>query len=386
MNDTNRTSAEIAPGAVITGGAPEGYDARLVADLVARARGPVLHVARDDARAAAMAEALAVLAPDLPVLHFPAWDCLPYDRVSPNPEIAAARMATLAALAHGFDRPAVVLTTLNAASQRVPAREVVAGASFTAQAGRQVDVDGLVAWLSRMGFNRASTVIEPGDFAVRGGIIDIFPPGQANPVRLDFFGDVMESARRFDAESQRTIEKIASVELAPASEVILDEAAIPRFRGRYREVFGAARLDDPLYASVSEGRKHQGMEHWVALFHERMDRLFDYLPGAPVTLDHQVPEALAARLDMVRDHYEARRPTAPVRRTSSTSLPANGTRLWPRGQAAGSRRTSYRPVPASSMPGAVSAVPSRPSASRRASTSSRRWSITSAPGRPPGRW
>ena len=307
MNAPNRTSAETPSGTVTIGGAPEGFDAKLVADLVTRAKGPVLHIARDDARAAAMAESLAVFAPGLPVLHFPAWDCLPYDRVSPNPEIAAARMATLAVLAHGFDRPAIVLTTLNAATQKVPAREVVAEASFTATAGYQVDVDGLVAWLSRMGFNRASTVIEPGDFAVRGGIIDIFPPGQENPVRLDFFGDVLESARRFDAETQRTVEKAQRVELAPASEVILDEAAITRFRTRYREIFGAARLDDPLYASVSEGRKHQGMEHWVALFHDRLETLFDYLPGTLVTIDHQVAEASKVRHDMVRDHYEARR-------------------------------------------------------------------------------
>jgi len=301
---------EIAPGAVTVGGTPEGFDARLVADLVGRAKGPVIHVARDDARAAAMAEALAVFAPALPVLHFPAWDCLPYDRVSPNPEISAARMATLAALAHGFDRPGVVLTTLNAATQRVPARAVVAEASFRAQVGFQVDVDGLVAWLARMGFNRASTVIEPGDFAVRGGIIDIFPPGQTSPVRLDFFGDVLENARSFDPETQRTIEKVTLVELAPASEVILDEAAITRFRTRYREVFGAAGLDDPLYSSVSQGRKQQGMEHLVALFHERLETLFDYLPDAPTTLDHQVAEACKARLDMIADHYEVRREAA----------------------------------------------------------------------------
>ncbi len=310
MNAATRTPAEIAPGAVTVGGAPEGYDARLVAELAVRAAGPVIHVARDDARAAAMAEALAVFAPELPVLSFPAWDCLPYDRVSPNPEIAAARMATLAALAHGFDRPSVVLATLGAATQRVPARDVVAAASFTAEAGRPVAVEGLVAWLSRMGFNRASTVIEPGDFAVRGGIIDIFPPGQATPVRLDFFGDVLESARRFDPETQRTIETVARVELAPASEVILDEAAVTRFRTRYREVFGAARLDDPLYAAVSEGRKHQGMEHWAPLFHARMETLFDYLPDAPVTLEHQAAEACKARIDLLRDHYEARREAA----------------------------------------------------------------------------
>ncbi len=304
--ETETHVAKIAPGAVAVGGAPEGYDAKLVADLVARADGPVIHVARDDARAAGIAEALGFFAPDLPVLHFPAWDCLPYDRVSPNPEIAAARMSTLAALAAGWDRPAVVLTTVNAATQYVPARDTVAEASFAVRIGSRVDIEALTAWLTRMGYNRASTVAEHGDFAVRGGIIDIFPPGAPNPVRLDFFGDELEGARRFDAETQRSLARMKRVELAPASEIVLDAEAIQRFRTRYRETFGAPRLDDPLYEAVSNGRKHQGMEHWLPLFHERLETLFDYLPGAPVTLEFQVDDARAARWDMVGDHYGAR--------------------------------------------------------------------------------
>ncbi|MEL6217673.1 MAG: transcription-repair coupling factor [Pseudomonadota bacterium] len=300
------THGEIAPGAVTICGAPEGWDGKLVADLAARAGGPVLHVARDDARAAALTDALGVFAPDLPVLQLPAWDCLPYDRVSPNPEIAATRMATLAVLASGWDRPAVVVTTLNAALQQVPAPETVAEASFVADTDSPVAVDGLIAWLTRMGFSRASTVIEPGDFAVRGGIVDIYAPGASHPVRLDFFGDVLESARRFDPETQRTVEKIGRVELAPASEVILDEAAIQRFRRRYRETFGAARLDDPLYAAVSEGRKVQGMEHYLGLFHDQLSTVFAYLPKAVVSLDGRIEEARAARLAQIAEHYDAR--------------------------------------------------------------------------------
>ncbi|MEM6679857.1 MAG: transcription-repair coupling factor, partial [Pseudomonadota bacterium] len=297
----------LRPGRVTVGGAPEGYDAKRVADLAARAEGPVIHVARDDARAAALRDALAIWAPGLPIFAFPAWDCLPYDRVSPNPEIAAERMATLARLAsRPPEAPCVVVTTLNAATQRVPARETVAEASFEGRVGHRVDVDGLTAWLARKGFNRASTVAEHGDYAIRGGIIDIFPPGSTNPVRLDFFGDVLESARRFDASTQRTVAKIKRLSLAPASEVILEQETIQRFRGRFRELFGAPRVDDPLYAAVSEGRKHQGMEHWLPLFHERLATLFDYLPEAPVTLDDQIDAALAARAETVRDHYQAR--------------------------------------------------------------------------------
>ncbi len=296
----------LAPDTITIGGAPEGYDAKLIADLIARAEGPVVFVARDDARAAAMTEALSVFSPDLPVMQFPAWDCLPYDRISPNPEIAAARMATLAALAGGFDAQSVILTTVNAATQMTPAPALVAGSSFVARVDYQIDMDALTAFLSRMGYARAATVTEHGDFAVRGGIVDIFPPGWENPVRLDLFGDVLDGARMFEAETQRTIEKVDRVELAPASEVVLDPDSIQRFRRNYRHEFGAAGLDDPLYEAVTEGRKHQGMEHWAPFFHDELATLFDYLPGAPVALDHQVEEARAARWDTIGDHYAAR--------------------------------------------------------------------------------
>ncbi len=289
------------------GGAPEGFDARLLAQEVARADRPVIHVARDDKRAEAMAQALAFLAPGLSVLRFPAWDCLPFDRVSPNPEIASARMATLAALAHGVPGPFVLLTTLSAAQQRVPARDTVAGASFAAQVGRRIDEGALRAWLVRMGFAQSPTVTEPGDFAIRGGIFDIFPPGETGPVRLDLFGDVLDSARRFDPVSQRSLERLERVEFAPVSEIILDDAAITRFRQNYRIEFGAAGSDDPLYEAVSAGRKHQGMEHWLPFFHARMETLFDYLPGAPVMLDDQLDPARIARWDGIADQYDARR-------------------------------------------------------------------------------
>ncbi|MEC8575597.1 MAG: transcription-repair coupling factor, partial [Pseudomonadota bacterium] len=162
-------------------------------------------------------------------------------------------------------------------------------------------------YLTRMGFTKSPTVMEPGDFAVRGGIIDIFPPGQAGPVRLDLFGDVLDGARRFDPATQRTTEKLDLIELAPVSEVILDEAAITRFRQNYRIEFGAAGTDDPLYEAVSAGRKYQGLEHWLPFFHEELETLFDYLPGATVTLDDQVTPARLARWDSITDQYETRK-------------------------------------------------------------------------------
>ncbi|MBR9836791.1 MAG: transcription-repair coupling factor [Rhodobacteraceae bacterium] len=292
---------------IIMGGAPEGFDARLVLAEAAKAGGPVIHIARDDKRMAAMAEALAFFAPDMPVVRFPAWDCLPYDRVSPNPDISAARMATLAGLVHGMPSGFVLLTTLSAATQYIPAREILREAAFSARVGSRVDEAALRGFLVRMGFSQAPTVTEPGDYAIRGGIIDIYPPGDGGPVRLDLFGDVLDGARRFDTVSQRTTEKLELVELAPVSEVILDEASILRFRQNYRVEFGAGGADDPLYEAVSAGRKQQGMEHWLPFFHDRLETLFDYLPGAPVLMDDQLTPARLARWESIEDQYDTRR-------------------------------------------------------------------------------
>ncbi|MDU8913121.1 transcription-repair coupling factor [Aestuariicoccus sp. MJ-SS9] len=292
---------------ITMGGAPEGFDARLILQELERAGGPVIHVARDDKRLAQTRDALAFFAPSMPVVAFPGWDCLPYDRVSPNPDISAARMATLAGLVHGMPDRFVLLTTLNAATQRVPAREVLREAAFTAHVGGQLDEEALRNFLVRMGFSQAPTVLEPGDYAIRGGIIDIYPPGDLGPVRLDLFGDVLDGARRFDPVSQRTTEKLSVVELAPVSEVILDDAAITRFRQNYRIEFGAAGTDDPLYEAVSAGRKHQGIEHWLPFFHERLETLFDYLPGVPVLLDDQSTPSRLARWDSIADQYDTRK-------------------------------------------------------------------------------
>ena len=286
-------------------GAPEGFDATIVRKEAKQ--GGVIHVARNAHRLQAMRSALEFFAPELPVFHFPAWDCLPFDRVSPNADISAQRMSSLASFLTQMPNSYVVLTTLSAASQRVPARETVASAVFRASVHSRVDEQALRAFLVRMGFTQTPTVMEPGDYSIRGGIIDIFPPGLSEPIRLDFFGDTLDGIRQFDPASQRTVKSLDMVELSPVSEVILDEASIRRFRQNYRIEFGAAGTDDPLYEAVSAGRKHQGVEHWLPFFHERMDSLFDYLPEATVVVDDQSTAARLARWDTIADQYDARK-------------------------------------------------------------------------------
>ena len=216
------------------------------------------------------------------MLQFPAWDCQPYDRVSPHGGILAQRLTTLARLSRlkGSEKPLIVLTTVNAITQRVPTRAVMAAQALSIAPGNVIGMDSIVGWLEHNGYQRASTVRESGEYAVRGGILDLFPAGLDQPVRLDFFGDTLESIRTFDAESQRTLLDMRGLDLMPVSEFQLVTETIRRFRMGYVAAFGAPERDDPLYEAVSEGRRHPGMEHWLPLFHERLETLFDYLGEA----------------------------------------------------------------------------------------------------------
>lgn len=293
---------------ILVHGAPEGFDALLIARRRAETRSPILHVCRDDARMARLAEALAFFAPNFEVLRFPAWDCLPYDRVSPNPEIVAERVATLTRLAENTPTPRILLTTVNALVQKVPPRAAFGGATLTLKRGGRQDPQKLAEFLEANGYHRTGTVMEHGEYAVRGGIVDLFPAGEAEPIRLDLFGDEIEDMRRFDTATQRSGAKIDGLTLRPVGEIFLDAASITRFRTGYRELFGAAAAEDPLYVSISAGRKHPGMEHWAGLFHDQMETLLDHLgAGGTVSFDHQAEDALAVRMEMVADHYEARR-------------------------------------------------------------------------------
>ena len=287
-------------------GAPDGFDANILSNFITEKQKSIIFVARDDKRLDLMRKSLWFFSPNIPILDFPSWDCLPYDRVSPNADVSSARMATLAALSSGFEAPLVLLTTLNAITQYIPNRTIVSNNSFVAIVGRTINVKELRAYFSKMGFVQTPTVTEPGDYAIRGGIIDVFPPGESGPVRMDLFGDELESARRFDPVTQRTVENLDRIEFAPVSEVILDDVSINRFRNNYRKEFGSAGLDDPLYEAISAGRKHQGYEHWAPYFHDGMETIFDHLPNAVIFMDENIERIHTSRWDGINDQYEAR--------------------------------------------------------------------------------
>lgn len=296
----------------IVSGVPEGLDARVVADLAlaaGREGGPKLHihVARDDRRMDQLEAGLAFFAPQLKVISFPAWDTVPYDRVGPNAELVAKRITALGRLVIGsLKEPAVIVTTVNAVLQRLPPRAFVRSAFKPIAPGQRLDMGELQRRLEQYGFQRSSTVMEPGEYAVRGGILDLFPPGRINPVRLDFFGDALESIKAFDAQTQRSMKPVQKFALMPVSEVAFGESATALFRTRYVELFGGATGDDPLYEAVSSGRRYQGQEHWLPFFHPALETLFDYAPHAGVSFDHMSDEAIEQRFRQIQEHYEAR--------------------------------------------------------------------------------
>ncbi len=296
--------------AVTISGVPDGAEALALARLARADRSGLnaVYIARDGQRLAQLARALAFFAPEVGVLEFPSWDCLPYDRVSPTPAIVARRMTTLAELAarRTEKRAFVLLTTVNAIVQKVVPPGLVSGTVMHVAPGNRVDMGQLTAWLEDNGFSRSSTVRDTGEYAVRGGILDLYAPGAEAPVRLDFFGDTLESIRPFDPETQRSTGQLVRLDLVPMSEVQLTPASIKRFRQGYVAAFGAVTRDDPLYEAVSEGRRYAGVEHWMPLFHDTLGTLFDHVGDAALVLDPLVDEAVNERLVTVADHYDAR--------------------------------------------------------------------------------
>ncbi|MEO1205735.1 MAG: transcription-repair coupling factor [Pseudomonadota bacterium] len=294
-------------------GVPEGLDALVLAQLVnesgARLKAPGLHlhVVRDDRRLAELENALKFFAPETRVIPFPAWDTVPYDRVGPSPDIIAKRITALSKLVLGNRKqPTLVLATINAVLQKVPPRAFIRSSMKQMAAGQRIDLNRLAKRLSLAGFTRTGTVMEQGEFAVRGGIVDLFPPGRAMPVRLDFFGDTLESIKAFDPETQRTSKPVQKVVLLPIAEVAFGDDATSRFRSRYIELFGGATTDDALYEAVSNGHRYPGQEHWLPLFHETLETLFDYIEGADISFDYRADEALKQRFSQIEEHYAAR--------------------------------------------------------------------------------
>ena len=291
---------------------PAGFLPWLAADLARAAHGGTkpgraVIIASDETAMRALADTVPLFAPEVEVLTLPAWDCLPYDRASPALRVMAERLSALNALQQPQAGPQLVIATANGATQRVLTPFRIRQLTRRVAEGERIDREALIGQLAALGYQRSDTVAEHGEFAVRGSLIDLFPSGEPTALRLDFFGDEIESMRRFDPIDQRTIGPAKAFTLMPASEALLDQANIRRFRERYRETFGATATGDPLYQAVSDGRRLAGMEHWLPLFEERLATVFDYLDEDDIVVrDSGVDGALESRFESVEDYFQNR--------------------------------------------------------------------------------
>ena len=285
-------------------GVPIGYEVFALSDVLKK-NPCILYIVRDETRLQFIQNILSLIRPDLIVLSFPAWDTVPYDRVVMSADIEGMRIDTLSRLAQGIPQKVLVLTTASAIMQRVPDPTFFKDASLTLKEGDILSFDTLKTFLVKNGYKSTSSVMETGEFAIRGGLVDLWPAGFSSPVRIDFFGDEVDSIRLFDAITQRSGLKVEDLSLKPIREFSLNENAISLFRSRYRDMFSAGR-EDALYEAVSNGRYMQGMEHFLPLFHEKMATLFDYVPDCLVVSDYGLNDAIEARHEQVLEYYNAR--------------------------------------------------------------------------------
>ena len=305
MPDLNRILAAETP--LTLSSLPRGAVPLVMGDLARAAKQRAVFIAADEAAMKAVVEAARFFAPEVEVLEFPAWDCLPYDRASPALSVSAARLSALFKLQHPASGSQLLVTTVNAALQRVLSPFRIRESVREFKPGTTIGHNSLAALLTRQGYSRTDTVVDHGEFAVRGSIVDIFPSSLDEGLRLDFFGDELESLRLFDPSTQRSTGILKSHLLLPASEALIDDASIKRFRSRYREMFGAPATQDPLYEAVSDGRRLAGMEHWLPLFEERLATLFDHLDKDDVVvIDQAALGAADERLRDIADYHDQR--------------------------------------------------------------------------------
>ncbi|CAH0496653.1 transcription-repair coupling factor [Novosphingobium sp. CECT 9465] len=305
MPDLNRILSATTP--LTLSSVARGAQPLVLADLARTAKGRAVFIAPDDAAMRAIADSAAFFAPDLEVIDFPAWDCLPFDRASPALSVSARRLAALQKLQHKRAGPQLLVTTINAVLQRVLTPFRIRESTRLLTPGAEIGRESLIALLQRQGYSRTDTVVDAGEYAVRGSVFDIYPSGLDHGLRLDFFGDELETMRLFDPNTQRSVQPVDTHLLLPASEALLDEDSIKRFRSRYREQFGANATGDPLYQAISEGRRLAGMEHWLPLFEDRLVTLFDHLTADDlVVIDASAAKATEQRIADIVDYHQSR--------------------------------------------------------------------------------
>ncbi|MBX9753559.1 MAG: transcription-repair coupling factor, partial [Pseudomonadaceae bacterium] len=306
-----------------------------IAEAASAAKRFTLLLTADSQSAERLEQELGFFAPELPVLHFPDWETLPYDLFSPHQDILSQRIAALyrlPELAHG-----ILVVPITTALHRLAPTQFLLGSSLVLDVGQKLDVEQMRTRLQASGYRCVDTVYEHGEFAVRGAIIDLFPMGNPLPYRIDLFDDEIETLRTFDPETQRSIAKVESIRLLPAREFPLTKEAITGFRARFRDRFDVDFRRCTIYQDLNSGITPAGIEYYLPLFFEQSATLFDYLPGDTQVFSLPGVEKAAEQFwSDVRNRYEERRvdPERPLLPPAELFLPVEDCfarlKQWPR--------------------------------------------------------
>ncbi len=298
------TLAALRPGQRYTQPRPPGSgDALLLAALAREARHPLTAFCADPLAARRLADEIALFDPDLRVRFLPDWETLPYDSFSPHQDLISERLRTLHALGQGaVDILVVPVTT---ALVRLAPPAFLAAYTFQFRQGDALDEDRLRTQLTLANYSHVTQVGAPGEFCIRGGLIDLFPMGSALPYRLDLFDREIESIRSFDGDTQRSLYPVREIELLPGREFPMDEAARNRFRARFREVFEGDPSRALPYKDIGNGIAFAGIEYYLPLFFEQTATLFDYLPADTIAVTlGDAPVAIARFSQDARNRWQ----------------------------------------------------------------------------------
>ena len=284
---------------------PEGSEPLLINEISENLDNNILIIARDLKRYQQLKDGLEFFL-NKDVLLYPQWDCVPYDRISPNKLITSKRLETLSRLSNEKNKSKIILTTIQASCQRTLSLDEVKNKFISLKPGEVININNLVNFFVSNGYEKTPTVREHGEFSVRGGIIDFYSPLN-KPIRLDLFGNTIDSIKSFDLISQRSLELLKEIFVYPASEIILNDKTIENFRVNFNKKFGSQKEKVKIYDSISEGISYPGMEHWLPFFYNKTGSIFDYIDKPIILLDHLYDSSLDDFLETVNDHFQSRK-------------------------------------------------------------------------------
>ncbi len=235
----------------------------------------------------------------LEVLVYPSWDCLPYSNVSPRKEIISKRYSALRASKRKSKNCTIILLSIDSILQKIVPAKKILEKSFSLTIDQNINLTNLIEWLEKNGYSRQSNVYSTGEYAVRGGILDIFVPEIQYPIRVDIFGTKLEKIRTFDPSSQRSNGSIDKVKIFPVSEIFLDEQSIDIFRQNYRRTIGTVTKNDRVYNSISETRYVEGIEHWLPLFNPKLEPIFSFFKGASLSYEKDLEQMIENKWEQI---------------------------------------------------------------------------------------